>query len=266
MLGTRTRIVLLSLFFAFSFALLFLALVQNHVQAKNILLSHSRFVALVETPDSETSLVYGVTSSFWWGQYKPPWFDLDSDDSFQKYLSTDHPLNDPWYTPTDLVPIDSNFTANNAKAFKLRKEAALQFADMAWHFRNVFSWDRLYISSAWRSRGLQDYLIKQGCSLKKCAQIGTSEHQVWLAVDVKAITRWGRGYSLDVTKNSNKYYDWLKANAAKFGFHNTYQKGVEIDGKITEWRHRRYVWVELATILAEKGETFAEYYNWIKNE
>jgi LAS superfamily LD-carboxypeptidase LdcB len=26
-----------------------------------------------------------------------------------------------------------------------------------------------------------------------------------------------------------KYYNWLDTNAHKYGFHNTYQKGLEID-------------------------------------
>jgi hypothetical protein len=66
-------------------------------------------------------------------------FDFDSDDSFQKYLNADHPFADTSYVPIDLIPIDSHFTANNSKAFKLRQEAAIYFADMAWHFWNAFS-------------------------------------------------------------------------------------------------------------------------------
>jgi len=87
--------------------------------------------------------------------------DFDSDTSLQKYLGTDHPFTDTAYIPDDLVAVESNFTANNARAFKLREEASIHFADMAWHFRNAFSGDKIYISSAYRSRGLQDYLIKQ---------------------------------------------------------------------------------------------------------
>ena len=191
-------------------------------------------------------------------------FDFDSDDSFQKYLDTEHPFNDSSYVPIDLIPIDSNFTANNSRAFKLRQEASLAFADMAWHFRDAFSWDRLYISSAYRSRGFQDYLIKQWCALIKCAPIGTSEHQAGLAVDLKVITKSGRWYSLDA-EYPNKYSDWLKSHAAEFGFHNTYQKWVEVDGQIIEWWHRRYLWTQLAKILAEKQQTFAEYYEWIEH-
>jgi LAS superfamily LD-carboxypeptidase LdcB len=132
---------------------------------------------------------------------------------------------------------------------------------MARHFRNTFSWDRLYITSTYRSKWFQDFLVKQWCSLLKCAKVWTSEHQAGLALDLKVITRWGRWVSFDITDKPNKYYDRLKANAAKFGFHNTYQRGIEIDGKIAEWRHRRYVGEELATILMNNDQTFAEYYN-----
>jgi hypothetical protein len=84
-------------------------------------------------------------------EYRTPDFDFDSDDSFQKFLHDEHPFTNISYVPTDLLPINSNFTANNAKAFKLREEAGIQFADMARHFRNTFSGDRLYIASAYRS-------------------------------------------------------------------------------------------------------------------
>jgi hypothetical protein len=35
-----------------------------------------------------------------------------------------------------LVSIQSDFTANNSRRFFLRKEAAENFADLAWHFWN----------------------------------------------------------------------------------------------------------------------------------
>jgi len=263
-IGPRTKIVLLTCFFAFAFAMLFLALVQNYAHASTASLPPVRIVAVANPTDIQLAINHEIIPSFWIEQHKTPSFDFDSDDSFQKYLSTEHPFDDTSYTPADLVPIKSDFTANNSRTFKLRQEAATQFADMARHFRNTFSGDRLSITSTYRSRGFQDYLIKQGCSLFKCAQIGTSEHQAWLALDLKVVTKWGRWYSLDAAY-PNKYSDRLKANAANFGFHNTYQKWIEVDGKMVEWRHRRYVWVELAEILADNNQTFAEYYNWIQN-
>ena len=235
-----------------------LALVQNYAQAWSTSLPPVRVVPVVDTADIQPITNHEIVPDFWI-KHKAPWFDIDSDASFQKYLNADHPFDDSSYEPTDLLPIDSNFTANNSRAFKLREEAGTEFADMAWHFRNAFSWDKLYISSAYRSSWLQWYLLKQWCALIKCAAIGTSEHQAWLALDLKVITRWGKWYSLDAAY-PNKYSDWLKVNAADYWFHNTYQKWIEIDGKIVEWRHRRYLWTELAKILLEKNETFAEYY------
>jgi len=255
MVGPRTKIVLLTWFFTFAFALLFLALVQNY--------AHASTPSLVPVHLVDSVITYSSVPGFWLGHQLSN-FDFTTDDSYQKYLHTDHPFLDSAYVPTDLIPIDSNFTANDSQKFQLRQEAAIQFADMAWHFRNAFSGDRLYISSAWRSRGLQDYLIKQWCPLQRCAEIGTSEHQAGLAVDLKVITKWGKWYSLDVAY-PNKYYNWLKVHAADYGFHNTYQKWIDIDGKIAEWRHRRYLWVELATILMQNNQTFAEYYKNLMN-
>lgn len=65
-------------------------------------------------------------------------YDINSDTSLQKYLSANTPFVDTNYIPADLLPINSNFTANTSKAFKLREEAGIQFADMVWHFWNEF--------------------------------------------------------------------------------------------------------------------------------
>ncbi|MBR4567650.1 D-alanyl-D-alanine carboxypeptidase family protein [bacterium] len=54
---------------------------------------------------------------------------------------------------------------------------------------------------------------------------------------------------------------WLQDNAYKWGFHNTYQKGIEIDGQMVEPWHRRYVGDELAEELYEKNLSLAERYN-----
>ena len=67
-----------------------------------------------------------------------PVYDFSADDSYQKYLSVDNPFYTIDYVPFDLLPIDSSFTANNSKSFKLRQEAGIMFADMAWNFWNDF--------------------------------------------------------------------------------------------------------------------------------
>ena len=197
MIGSRAKLVLLTSFFVFTFAVMFFALVQNYVHAGVAVLSSIHTPVAIYSADIQPLVDHEIVPIFWVVS-QISIFDFDSDDSFQKYLNTDHPFYDSSYIPTDLIPINSNFTANNSKVFKLRQEASIQFADMAWHFRNAFSGDRLYISSAYRSMWLQDYLIKQWCALIKCAQVGTSEHQAGLALDLKVISRWGKWYSLDL--------------------------------------------------------------------
>ena len=186
-----------------------------------------------------------------------PTFDFTSDDSFQRYLDPSHPFQNINYVPADLAPINSNFTANDARKFELRQEAGDSFADMAWHFRDHFGGDRLSITSAYRSESFQKSLLKNWCSDDLCAKPGTSEHQAWLALDLSVVTKWGRTISMD---KPNKYTDWLHAYAQEWGFHNTYQKGIAIDGKVVEWWHRRYLGTWLATLLFENNQTFAEYY------
>ena len=138
MIGSRTRILVLTMFFSFSFAMLFLALLQNYARAETSNLPPVRIIA-VDASDIKPIVEHEIVPSFGLVHESAPKFDYDSDNSFQKFLHDEHPLTDDSYTPTDLLPINSNFTANASKAFKLREEAGVQFADMAWHFRNAFS-------------------------------------------------------------------------------------------------------------------------------
>lgn len=209
-------------------------------------------IATYDVVPNVTNPLSSVTSSF----------DFESDDSYQRFLATDHPFNDINYVPADLAPINSNFTSNDARKFKLRQKAGDMFADMARHFQDDFKGDRLTIFSAYRSKSYQDGLIRKWCAANACAKWWTSEHQAGLAVDLRVTTKRGKSVSLDY---SSKYTEWLHAHAQERGFHNTYQKGVAIDGKIIEWRHWRYMGVELATLLRSNGQTIAEYYHSLKN-
>jgi len=63
-------------------------------------------------------------------------YDFISDDSLQKYLSAETPFQDQNYKPFDLLPVISDFTANNSTRFSLRKDAGIRFSDLAWNFWN----------------------------------------------------------------------------------------------------------------------------------
>jgi len=183
------------------------------------------------------------------GQY----FDLLSDTSFQRFLDDSHPFTTPNYVPVDLVPIDSHFTHNQPSRFFLRSEAALSFADMARAFADAFDFKfRLSITSTYRSPAFQKRL-SANCSASRCADAWASEHEAGLALDL-----WVNGGN--ILSAGGVYYQRLYHNAHLYGFHNTYQKGVEIDGKMVEPRHRRYVGTELAAYLYATNKTFAEYF------
>lgn len=180
-------------------------------------------------------------------------YDISSDDSIERFIDRDHPFWNLEYEPNDLKAIESDFTANNSRAFFLREEAWKMFADMAWQFQKDFSWKRkLSINTAYRSYMLQKYLMNSYCIGKsgQCAIPWASEHQAWLALDLGVNNR-----SLD-----NATFQWLKDNAYKYWFHNTYQKGLEVDGQVVEPWHWRYVWLELAKELHDQNLSFAEWY------
>ena len=51
----------------------------------------------------------------------------------------------------------------------------------------------------------------------------------------------------------------MRAHAHEFGFTQSYQKGVDVDGYIIEPWHWRYVGKDLATYLWENKMTFSQY-------
>ena len=178
--------------------------------------------------------------------------DYYSDASFQKFLDDNHPLSQN-YEANDIVNINSDFTSNRSSNFKLRKKAAEMFEGMARAFSNAFGFKaKLTINSAWRSQKYQRQLASN-CSAWRCAKPGTSEHEAGLALDL-----WVNGGNIKAW--SGNYYQWLVDNAYKYGFHNSYQKWMDVDGKIIEPWHWRYVWVDLATYLHDHNQTFAEYF------
>ena len=180
------------------------------------------------------------------------YMDFYSDTSFQKFLDDNHPLSQN-YEASDIVKINSDFTSNKSSNFSLRKKAAEMFEGMAWEFSNAFGFKaKLTINSAWRSQKFQRQLASS-CSAWRCANPWTSEHEAGLALDL-GVNGW------NIKAWSWKYYQRLVDNAHKYGFHNSYQKWMDIDWKIVEPRHWRYVWVDLATYLHEHNQTFIEYF------
>ncbi len=101
--------------------------------------------------------------------------------------------------------------------------------------------------------------MHDGCSKKiaerlaaeQVAVVGTSEHQLGLAVDINA----------DKTKSDNEeVYAWLAENAYKYGFILRYPANkVKITGYDYEPWHYRYVGKENAEIIHSEGICLEEY-------
>lgn len=183
--------------------------------------------------------------------------DFKTDSSITKFVNSKVSFDSLKYVPENLESISSKYV-NDAKWWsqKLRKEANKNLQFLAKAFYDEFG-KKLKIVSAYRSYGYQQWIKSWGCPDRLCAKAWFSEHQSGLAVDIWEASnsqRWG------ADKDLKKYYKWLDENAYKYGFHNSYQNGLEVDWYEIEPWHWRYLWEELALLLEEKGITFAEFY------
>ena len=155
------------------------------------------------------------------------------------------------YVPSDLTSLkcDSNY--------KLRQEAATAFDKLVEAARedNVY----IYPYSAYRSYDYQNtiynrYVNRDGQKAADTysARAGHSEHQTGLAVDIRSV---GHNEIID------QDYQWMKENAAKYGFIIRYPENTtEITGYQEEPWQLRYVGIQVATEINELGITFDEYY------
>lgn len=165
------------------------------------------------------------------------------------------------YTPENLVDISK--VVKSVQRICLKKEAldALQvmFADAAKD--NV----SLAATSAFRSSSLQSKFYNALYSLKgekakdRIAPPNHSEHQLGTTVDLS-------GKSIDYISASDKFTGtpeelWLRVNAYKYGFVQSYPKGqTSITGYDHESWHYRYLGVDIAKVILKEGITIEEYF------
>lgn len=184
-------------------------------------------------------------------------FDIDSESSYQKYIS-DKTRVSTKYVPEDLELIKSDYITNKSSTSLLRNNTNNALFLLSKSFYKKFN-KKLYLFSAYRSSSYQRYLVSQWCRSDLCARPGGSEHQLGLAVDIHVTSdRWW------IISMWWEYYERLSENAYKYWFINTYEKGYEIDWKVKEPWHWRYVWIAFSTYLKNNNLTIAEYYN-LKN-
>lgn len=189
--------------------------------------------------------------------------EIENDDSnITKYVNDKIHYTQINYVPKNLVKIKSEFVFDTKWNQTLREEANSALQELAQDFFEQF-WVKIKIVSAYRSYNYQVEIKKWGCLDFYCAKAGYSEHQSGLAFDMFEASSNEEFLSKVDLK---KYFEWMNENAYKYGFHNSYQKGIDIDGYAIEPWHRRYLWREFAQELYEKKLTYGEYLkkNWQK--
>ena len=176
------------------------------------------------------------------------------DNDIQKFVGVSQPFDNVNYEPSDLVSLQWRSHISAQSKHKLRAEATENLEKMANDFYKTF-WTNIVIASAYRSYEYQKSSISESCKQSgRCAREWESEHQLWLAVDLRETSNEEKFLS----KYQN-YYDWLHKNAHLYWFHQSYQNWRETDGYYIEPRHWRYLGKNLATKLHGKGITFTQY-------
>ena len=176
------------------------------------------------------------------------------DNDIQKFVGVWQPFNNVNYEPSDLVTLQGRSHISAQARHTFRKEAANALEKMADAFYETF-WTNIVIASAYRSYGYQKNSISENCKQSWwCAKEWESEHQLWLALDLREATNEQKFLS-----KYQKYYDRLHDNAHLYWFHQSYQNWREFDGYYIEPWHRRYLGTWLATKLHDRDITFTQY-------
>jgi hypothetical protein len=188
--------------------------------------------------------------------------DLRSDDSITVYVWPDQSLSDTKYIPKYLIDIKQSDYVTTTRPMQLRRDAYLAMYKMALQLYADTGLP-LHIVSAYRSHSYQSTLYHLLANPNLSARAWHSEHQLGLAIDVYGLSN--ATFTNDT--DASIIYARLKQYAHHYGRHESYQKGLEIDGYHPEKRHRRYLGTPLATWLYHHDQTFTEYYyDYIKTQ
>ncbi len=182
--------------------------------------------------------------------------DIVSDTSLYKYVDPNVSFQTKDYIPEDLRFLSGSYIIDSKWNARIRDEAANAFEQLSEKFYEDTG-EKIVVVSSYRSYTYQAGIKARGCPDNLCAKAGHSEHQSGLALDLWSAStehQWKKSPKLMT------YYTWLEKNAHNYGFHNSYQRGREIDGYEVEPWHWRYLGTKLATYLKEQDMTFAQYY------
>ena len=186
-------------------------------------------------------------------------------------VNKEHPCGAD-YVPENLSPIPAELTLYG-KEVQMESTAALA-AEALVRELHAEGFEDIRVTSGYRDYAYQQVLFNTylGNEMAKhpdwteaqcraevltySALPGESEHQTGLCMDLIST----QNVALDETFADNPAYAWLTENAHNFGFILRYPKGdEETTGYTYEPWHYRFVGVEAATKIYNKGQTLEEY-------
>ncbi len=164
------------------------------------------------------------------------------------------------YEVEDLTNISKTYSYGDNK--KLNKEAYDAFINLAEDAKKE-GYTILIVSSYRTYKDQEDVWkdYKASFGTKKAdayaARAGSSEHETGLAIDVADY------YDKNDKFEATESFQWMQANAHKYGYILRYPKGKEnITGYSYEAWHYRYVGIDTATKVYNEGITYDEYYEY----
>ena len=169
-----------------------------------------------------------------------------------------NPLLESYYVPDNLIPLDTSISNEGLCLKENIKDAFVQMKNYA-EKENIL----IKITSAFRSYDTQKLLLEDKEKTSSdadmyLAQPGHSEHQLGTAVDISGASINYKRASVDFENTVEDI--WLKNNAYKYGFIQSYPKGKEsITGYAYEPWHYRYVGIENAKYIQEHNITTLEF-------
>lgn len=169
-----------------------------------------------------------------------------------------NPLLELGYVPNNLVPLPTSISNSGLCLKENIKDAFVQMKNDA-EKEKIF----IKITSAFRSYDTQKLLFTEKEKVSSNASMylarpGYSEHQLGTTIDIS-------GASIDYGRATAKFENtiedfWLKDNAYKYGFIQSYSSGKEsITGYSYEPWHYRYIGIENAKYIKENNTTILEF-------
>ena len=188
--------------------------------------------------------------------------DIKTDYPRVLLVNKDNPIPKD-YVPDNMVTPDVDFGRFVAEENRqMIPEAASALEDMF----NAAESEGIKLAgvSAYRSYDTQKKIYTNNVATKGLAyssvysaEPGKSEHQTGMAIDISTP---GLGYQLWTSFATTKEGQWVNEHCHEYGYIVRYQDDkTEITGYAYEPWHIRYVGVEVAGILTERGITLEEY-------